>query len=300
MRTRRKTRAGSFVFTVIVLLAAMVFIVSRLKPQEPEPEPDPHAGQVFINDGFGMVWITPLEDVEANPFTPEQFYFHDNRLRYSGYDYDTELGVDVSYFQGDIDWSMVAADGIDFAYIQVGYRGYTEGGLFEDTNFHANVQGAMNNGLDVGVYMFSQAITVQEAIEEANFVLERIKGYNVTLPVVFDWEIIDNGDAARTDNMDSAVLNDCAVAFCETVKAAGYQPGVYFNRHFGYYEYDLSRLKDYTFWAAVPGNYPDFYYAAELWQYSFHDLVDGIQTETDMNMRFIPKHAPPDETPKEP
>ena len=293
MKTKKKTGIWPYTFAVLILLAAVVFIVIKMIP---EPEPDPHEGQVYINDGFGMVWMTPLEGVEPSVLTADQFHSMDGRPQYSGYDYDVEWGVDVSAFQGEIDWAKVAADGIDFAYIQVGYRGYTEGGLFEDRNFHANMQGALENGIDVGVYMFSQAITVQEAIEEANFVLQRIKDYDIALPVVFDWEIIDNGDAARTDGMDAAVLNDCAAAFCETVKLAGYEPGVYFNRHFGYYEFDLARLNDYAFWVAVPGSYPDFYYAADIWQYTFDDIVDGIETETDMNMRFIPKPQPEEET----
>ena len=200
-------------------------------------------------------------------------------------------GIDVSEHQLDIDWNSVAQSGVDYAYIRVGRRGYTEGGLFEDPYFKANVQGAQNAGLKVGVYMFSQAITVQEAIEEARFVLERIGAYNITLPVVFDWEKIHEADA-RTADITMEGRTDCAVAFCETVKNAGYTPCVYFNRNLGYYGYDLTRLTDYMFWFALPeSGFPNFYYAADMWQYSFTETVPGINVETDMNLWFIPTAA---------
>ena len=105
---------------------------------------------------------------------------------------------------------------------------------------------------------------------------------------MFDWEKIEGG-GARTDGLDPTTLTECAVAFCETVKNAGFEPGVYFNRYLGYYGFDLSRLTDYPFWVAVPGDFPDFYYASDFWQYSFSGSVPGIPTETDMNLMFIPK-----------
>ena len=167
--------------------------------------------------------------------------------------------------------------------------GYTEGGLFEDPYFRANVEGALANGLQVSVYFFSQAISVQEAIEEAEYVLARIRDYNITLPVVYDWEKINGETAARTDNLDFSILNDCAVAFCDTVKNAGYEPAIYFNRHLGYYGYDLSRMTDYDFWFALPeSSFPNFYYAVDMWQYSFTEQVPGIAEPTDMNLMFIP------------
>ena len=136
--------------------------------------------------------------------------------------------------------------------------------------------------------MFSQAVSGEEAVQEAEFVIERLKGYKVTLPVIFDWEKIEGG-GARTDNLDPAVLTECALAFCQTIENAGYEPGVYFNRYLGYYGFDLSRLTDYTFWVAVPGEFPDFYYASDMWQYTFEATVPGMNTPADMNLMFIPR-----------
>lgn len=285
MGTAAKRRLNLF-FVLAFAAAALAILFVRLHKAEPV---DPHAGQVYINDGFGMVWMTPLEGVEVNTLSPADFRMVDGRPQYVGTAFDTRNGIDLSQHQTTIDWDKVAGQ-IDFAYIRLGYRGYTEGGLFEDNYFEPNMHGAISRGIDVGVYFFSQATNVQEAIEEAEFVIERIRNYPISLPVVYDWEKIEGG-GARTDELDKSVLNDCAVAFCETIKNAGYTPCVYFNRHLGYYGYDLSRLTDYEFWVSVPGDFPDFYYACDIWQYSFSAVIPGIDTDMDMNMLFIPRAA---------
>ena len=272
-----------FAFIIFIAIASLLLIwLFRPAPV------DPHEGQVLINDGFGMVWITPLEGVEVNKLSQAEFRIANGQPYYTGEDFVTRRGIDVSEHQYDIDWELAGRADIDYAYIRLGYRGYTEGGLFEDPYYQANIKGALKSGLDVGVYIFSQAISVEEAVQEAEFVIDHLKGYKVTLPVIFDWEKIEGG-GARTDNLDPAVLTDCAIAFCQTIEAAGYEPGVYFNRYIGYYGFNLSRLTDYTFWVAVPGEYPDFYYASSMWQYSFEGTVPGINTPTDMNLMFIPK-----------
>lgn len=285
MKTAVKYRLILIAIALLVLAAAVVIFALSLRP---EPV-DPHEGQVYIYDGFDWIWMTPLPGVEANTMTAEDFTDQSGHPTFTGDGYQVLRGVDVSEHQHQIDWAQVAASGVDYAYVRLGYRGYTEGGLFEDPYFKANVEGALANGLQVSVYFFSQAITVQEAIEEAEFVLERIKDYNITLPVVYDWEKINGETAARTDTLDFNILNDCAVAFCDTVKNAGYAPAIYFNRHLGYYGYDLSRMTDYAFWFALPeSSFPNFYYAVDMWQYSFTEQVPGIAEPTDMNLMFIP------------
>lgn len=285
MKTAVKYRLILIAIAVLVLAAAVVIVALSLRP---EPV-DPHEGQVYIYDGFDWIWMTPLPGVEANSLTADDFSDRSGCPTYTGSDYQVLRGIDVSEHQHEIDWAQVAASGVDYAYVRLGYRGYTEGGLFEDPYFRANVEGALANGLQVSVYFFSQAISVQEAIEEAEYVLARIRDYNITLPVVYDWEKINGETAARTDNLDFSILNDCAVAFCDTVKNAGYEPAIYFNRHLGYYGYDLSRMTDYDFWFALPeSSFPNFYYAVDMWQYSFTEQVPGIAEPTDMNLMFIP------------
>ena len=297
MRTARRSKTALILVTVILAALVAALVIGLLSKKEPE---DPHKGQVYIYDGFDWIWMTPLEGVPANELTEESFSSNDGRIEYTGTDYDVLRGVDVSEHQLDIDWKQVAASGVDYAYIRVGWRGYTEGGLFEDAYFERNIQGALDAGLHVGVYMFSQAVTVQEAIEEADFVLERIGKYNVTLPVVFDWEKIEAAEA-RSHGLTMELRTDCARAFCETVKSAGYVPCVYFNRNLGYYGYDLTRLTDYEFWFSLPeSGFPNFYYACDMWQYSFTETVPGIAEPTDMNLWFIakPKVSPPPDAEK--
>lgn len=279
----------AFKSKVLILFLAAVLVVGLavlLMVQFFKPEPvDPHEGQVYINDGFGMVWITPLEGVDVNPLKIGDFKMVDGHPVLSREGYTVTRGIDVSEHQLQIDWTQ-AAKNLDYAYIRLGYRGSTEGGLYEDPYFKANMTGAASNGLQTGVYFFSQALNVSEAVEEAEFVIEKLKDFNVDLPVVFDWEKVEGG--GRSDRMTPEVLTDCAVAFCETIKKAGYAPAVYFNRYMGYYMYDLSKLTDYEFWLAVPGDFPDFYYESDMWQYSFTTTVPGISELTDMNLRLVP------------
>lgn len=293
MRTANRYRNKVMFLTLFVALLLIVLLlrsVSTSERKDKEEEViDPHAGQVYLYDGFDWIWMTPLEGVPVNQFTEDMFRTSGTRIDYLGSDYTVTRGIDVSEHQKEINWQQVASSGVDFAYIRVGRRGYTEGGLFEDPYFKANIEGALANGIDVGVYMFSQAITVSEAMEEARYVLDRIQGYNVSLPIVFDWEKIED-PSARTASLEMNGRTDCAVAFCETIENAGYKSCVYFNRNLGYYGYDLTRLTDYEFWFSLPeSGFPNFYYAMDMWQYSFTENVPGIGIETDMNLRFVPK-----------
>lgn len=285
MRTAVRRRNRLLPALLLLLLALLIgFAVFRLWPRPV----DPHAGQVYLYDGFDWIWYTPLEGVAPNPWTAEDFELVGTRPVYKGTDYQVLRGIDVSEHQHQIDWTKLRGAGLDYACIRLGRRGYTEGGLFLDPFYHTNMNGALAAGLRRGVYFFSQAVNVQEAIEEANFVLTHLNGQTLDLPVVFDWEKVDAEDS-RTRSLSLETRTDCAVAFCETIRAAGYTPGVYFNRNLGYYGYDLRRLTDYTFWFALPeSGFPNFYYAVDAWQYSFTEQLPGIEVETDMNLMFVP------------
>ena len=195
-----------------------------------------------------------------------------------------KTGMGVSTYQNETDWQAVAADGIEFAILRLGYRGYTEGGLFLDQTFTSNLQGALDAGLDVGVYFFSQAITPEEAEEEAQFILDAVQGYEITYPIAFDWEPISPGEEARTDSLDNGVLTRCAGAFCAKIREAGYTPAVYFNQSLGYLRYDLRELTEHTLWLAEYDTKPDFYYHFDLWQYTHTVQVAGIQGDVDLDL----------------
>ena len=272
-----------YIFIGALLIIVLLVMIRTMLPERINE----HAGQVLINDGFEDVWITPFEGVEINTLSPSDFQAVGGRPVYTGDKYDTQLGIDVSEHQWTVDW-QTASSALDFAIIRLGYRGYTEGGLFLDPWYDNNMTGASAAGLDLGVYFFSQATNVSEAIEEAEFVIEHLRPYPLSLPVFFDWEKIDGG-GARTDDISAQTMSDCALAFCRTIQNAGYSAGIYFNRRLGYYGFDLSRLNGNRFWVSVPGDFPDYYYACEYWQFSFNGNVPGVSGEADLNLRFIPR-----------
>ncbi len=195
-------------------------------------------------------------------------------------------GIDVSAHQGVIDWKQVAGDGVEFAILRAGYRGYTVGNVKEDKMFSLNLAGAKKEGLSVGVYFFSQAITPAEALEEAELVLKLLDGCPLELPVVYDWENINDKDA-RTNGLDQETLTACARAFCDRVAQAGYQPMLYVIQHWAYKRYDLSRLADIPLWFAQYQEQPDFYYDFKLWQYTSKGSVRGIQGNVDRDVLLL-------------
>lgn len=258
---------------------------------EPEPvESDPYEGMVLVPDGAGgEMWVVLSEILTPASFSAEDFIQAEGFINYTGDEYETLRGIDVSEHQNEIDWAAVAAAGVEFAIIRAGYRGYTEGVLNEDLYFRQNMEGAAGAGLKIGVYFFSQAVNAQEAVEEANYLLGLLVGYNIELPVFFDWEPISGGEDVRTEGIGGEVVTECCLAFAQTIESAGYQPGVYFYRSQGYHEYDLDRLSELVFWSAAVGEHPDFYYEHSLWQYSFTGSVPGIEGGVDLDMMFVKK-----------
>ena len=269
----------------LALSAAMLLTLAACG----EPEPDPHEGMAYVNTGANWEWIYPAEGVAVSDFTQDDFTTNADGLpEYTGDAYDTRLGVDVSFYQGEIDWEAVAADGVEFAMIRCGYRGSESGTIVVDEQFENNIEGALAAGLDVGVYFFSQTTGAIEAAEEANFVLDLISGYDITMPVAFDWEPLEG---SRAEDIDRSELTASAVVFCEMVKDAGYTPCVYLYRYTGYYEYMMERLADYELWVGALGSWPDFYYRHMLWQFSMTGRVEGIDADVDLDYQFIPRPA---------
>ncbi|MCM1149603.1 MAG: S-layer homology domain-containing protein [Butyricicoccus sp.] len=234
-------------------------------------------------------YLVPIRhELAASPYDRDLFYTEDSRVRYDDLRYDVQYGIDVSYYQKDIDWEAVAADGIDFAIIRVGYRGSNAGTLNEDERFWEYIEGATAAGLDVGLYIFSQAVNAEEAREEARYVLERIGDYEITYPIAFDWEPL-NYSGSRSLNFNYSVLTDCALAFCEVIEDAGYTPMVYLNPSFAYLRYDISRLMnaDKIIWLAHYTNRSNYLYDFQIWQYGSSGSVDGIAGRVDMDIAFV-------------
>ena len=195
-----------------------------------------------------------------------------------------KLGIDVSSYQGSIDWEAVASTEVDFVMIRLGRRGYTEGGLMLDTSYEENITGALENGLSVGVYFFSQAVSYEEGVEEAEYVLANISGYDITYPIVIDTEQVETDDDARANNITNDERTDAIVGFCETIKAAGYTPMIYANRNWYAKSLDMDRLGDYKLWLAQYANVPGFPYLFTGWQYTSEGTVSGITGYVDLNV----------------
>ncbi len=196
------------------------------------------------------------------------------------------LGIDVSSYQGVINWNKVKAAGVDYAIVRLGYRGYGTGTIRLDERYNANMAGAISAGIPVGVYFYSQAITVEEAQEEADFVLKNLTGYDITYPVVFDMEEVDD-EEARTNPLTRAERTDITIAFCEKIRAAGYTPMVYGNIRWMVMHLDLSRLEAYDKWFAQYFKQPFFPYAFSIWQYTSRGTIDGIPHAVDLNLGLI-------------
>ena len=288
--SKRARRSRALMIVIFVLLAALVIwgltaLLGRLL----------HYGTNATVSAKDHEQLTPIEpsavdkteEIPENTYDPSCFYMDGGFLRYESDTITSQVGIDVSAHQQEIDWQRVADSGVQFAILRVGYRGYTEGTIQEDTYFEQNLEGAIDAGLDVGVYFFSQAIDEQEAREEARFVLDKISGYLLAFPVFFDWEKI--GSEARSDTMDLASLTIVTDTFCTEIRNAGYQAGFYFNQQLGYEELHLPSLQTYTFWLAEYNDTPSFAYHFDLWQYSASGTVDGIEGDVDLNLAFFRK-----------
>ena len=195
----------------------------------------------------------------------------------------TARGIDVSKYQGNIDWNAVAADGITFAIIRVGYRGYGSGALVEDSTFRKNIQGATAAGLRVGVYFYSQAVNEAEAVEEASMVLSLCQGYGLPLGVYYDTEKVA-GDTGRADGISAAQRTANAVAFCETIRNAGYAAGVYSYASWFYNSLNFANISKYRIWIAQYRDTLDFNYHYDIWQYTSTGKVNGVSGGVDMNI----------------
>lgn len=192
-------------------------------------------------------------------------------------------GIDVSSYQSDIDWKKVADDGVKFAFIRLGYRGYESGELTLDNRFEDNIVGALSNGIRVGVYFVTQAVSVEEAREEAQFVLDAIAPYNVTWPVVLDLEST-SGAHPRTEDLLPSQRTNYVIEFCKAVEKKGYTTMLYSNIGWFINQLELERLDEYDKWFAQYFNRPFFPYEFQVWQYTSSGSVAGIKGNVDLNI----------------
>lgn len=193
-------------------------------------------------------------------------------------------GIDVSKYQGNVDWKKVAEDYVEYAFIRVGCRGYgSSGTLIKDEKFHQNVKGALDQGIKVGVYFFTQAITTEEALEEAELVLKELGDYKITYPVAIDVERVENAKA-RQDALTAEERTEICKVFCEKIKEAGYIPMVYGDNETFAELIIPEELAEYDFWICETGGTMTFPYEFAVWQYSHKGTVSGIKGDTNISI----------------
>lgn len=193
-------------------------------------------------------------------------------------------GIDVSSHQGNIDWASVKAAGINFAIIRVGYRGSQTGALVEDSCFKKNIQGATANGINVGVYFFTQATTEAEAVEEASMALTLCSGYNLSYPIFVDTE--NGSGAARANGLDKGTRTACVAAFCKTIANGGRKAGVYASKSWYNNKIDASAFSNYFIWVAQYNTTCNYKGKYNMWQYSSKGSVPGIKGNVDVNIAY--------------
>lgn len=266
-----------------VILAAAVFVLLAA------------LAAAVINRVFSFEKDDDAEAVEmSDPIRKNSYSWDHLDTSYPFYSYEDETwtslaGIDVSVHQGSIDWQKAAESGVQFAIVRAGYRGYQEGALHEDDCFRANVEGAENAGLKVGVYWFSQAVSVDEALEEADYLLTLLKEEPVDGPVCFDMEYVTDND--RIQSLTQREMTDIAAVFLQRISDAGYETFCYGSESWLNSQIAMSQLQDLTkFWiAGYHTDHPDFVHDFEMWQYSDNGTIDGIDGSVDLDLWFVRK-----------
>ncbi len=260
---------------------------SEETPQETEqPEEAPKEMFSFVT-AHGEHYTAELRtDIPKHDYDWTLLHNQDSQITYEDARFTLHKGIDVSRHQGEIDWQAVAGDGIEFAIIRLAYRGYgPEGNLREDERALENLRNAKAAGVKVGVYVFSQAINVDEALEEAEFALSLLDGMALDLPVVYDPELILN-DTARTDHVTGEQFTRNTIAFCNRIREAGYEPMIYSNMYWEAFLFDLAQLEGIPVWYADYEPVPQTPYVFEFWQYTEKGNVSGIEGTVDLDVWF--------------
>lgn len=199
-----------------------------------------------------------------------------------------KFGIDVSSHNGSIDWNAVANSGVEYVIIRCGYRGYGSGVLVEDSRYRTNIKGAINAGLKVGVYFFSQALDEIEAVEEASMVLNSISGYQISFPIFLDVEYSNTSKNGRADGLSVSQRTAVCNAFCKTITNAGYRAGVYANKDWLNNHITPSQFSSSTkIWLAQYAKTPTYSGRYEMWQYSSTGSISGIKGNVDLNMSYL-------------
>jgi GH25 family lysozyme M1 (1,4-beta-N-acetylmuramidase) len=235
------------------------------------------------------VAYTIVNDRPVNYYDMDLITFTDGKAAYEDDNYTSRLGVDVSYYNKNVNFTALKKAGVSFVMVRCGYRGYTEGSLNEDEKFKEYIEAAQDAGLDVGVYFFSQAVDEEEAAEEAKFVLTLIRDYDITMPVAYDYEMIADAPDARGNLISIQQRTNNAVVFAENIKNAGYTPMIYASTDTYDDLYNAAYLTEYQTWIAQYDETNTYEYAYTMWQYTDQGVDGSVLDGLDLDIQFIRK-----------
>ncbi len=280
-----------FLAVILALVAILVVVIVTTLMQGPRDSSvelvSETSTEYIVNDLYEGNMNIPKFNIPGNSYKPDSFSEQKGIVTYK--DGVSEVGINVNQKKGDIDWAQVAANGVDYAMIRVGYRNYGDGKLLPDEKFADNIKGATEAGLPVGVYFYSKAVTDAEAEDEATFVLEQIREYSVTYPVAFYWEYDLQSDGSldqdsRTKQCNGDQVTGFIDTFCKKIKASGRTASFYCDKSMGYEKLDLERLSGYEMWYAEFRTVPSFFYDFGMWQYTKEGSVPGISEKVPINL----------------
>ena len=198
------------------------------------------------------------------------------------------VGIDISKHNESVNFRSLKAAGIDYVMLRLGARGYSTGQMSLDDNFVGNIEAAIDAGLDIGIYFYSQAINQEEAVQEVNFIVQNLEPYreHITYPVALDMENVSN-DKARIDELSRDDKTTISASFLSGVRAAGYNPMIYGNKEWLIKNIDLAKLQDYDVWLAQDEDIPDYPYQFVMWQYTTTGVVNGVKGDANLNICFV-------------
>lgn len=232
-------------------------------------------------------WVLINPYLEQNTYDYTNLQMKADKMSYYDDGRDVSyLGLDLSKYNGEVDYAALKAEGIDFVMIRLGSRGYGSGQITLDEKFEENITKAIGAGLEVGVYFFSQAITAEEAVEESNFIVQTLANYKITYPIAFDMEYVQN-DKARIEALSREEKTAVAKAFLQNTKVAGYHPMIYGTKEWLIREIDLTKLTEYDIWLSQQKDVPDYPYKFQMWQYSLKGKIGGVSGDVGLNISFV-------------
>lgn len=247
-----------------------------------------HVNQTMIKKSDGTEeWVTISPYITKNKYNFEGLVYETPIMKYYENSKNiSNMGVDISKENGTVDFNKLKNAGVQFVMIKVGARGYGSGQITLDDHFTEYVEGATNAGLNIGVYFYSQAVTKEEALEEANLVYESIKNYKITYPIAFYMEKI-TGDISRADSLTKEARSSIALDFLQALKNVGYKGIIYGNKEWLIQKINLSTVGSFDIWLSQVGDVPDYPYKFSMWQYTQSGKIDGINGDAGLNICFI-------------